>query len=154
MPRLLTAAFLFLAVCGSIACQKYTETLVDSPRRVGEGMTISTLRSIGQAQTAYSLTNSGEYGTFEQLVAGGHLDARFNSSKPKVQGYFLTMTVNNQSQGAAQSSYYCNADPDPAMNPGGRHFFLASDSPQLYVNPTKPATSDDEPLRSDEPLRP
>ena len=147
MARLLMAGFLFLAGCGSLACQRYTETLVDSPRRVDEGVAISTLRSIGQAQTAYSVTNSGDYGTFEQLVAGGHLDARFNSSKPTLYGYFLTMTVNNRSSGTAQSSYHCNADPDPAVNPAGRHFFLGSDSPQLHVNPTKPATSDDEALQ-------
>jgi hypothetical protein len=138
------AGFLFLGGCGSLACQKYTQTLVESPRRVDERVAISTLRSIGQAQTAYSVTNSGDYGTFEQLVAGGNLDARFNSSNPKLYGYILTMTVANQSSGAAQSSYRCNADPDPAMNPAGRHFYLGSDSPELRVNPTKPATPNDE----------
>ncbi len=143
MVRFLMAGFLFLASCGSLACQRYTETLVESPRRVDERVAISTLRSIGQAQTAYSLTNSGDYGSFEQLVAGGHLDARFNSSKPKLYGYFLTMTVANRSSGA-QSSYHCNADPDPAVNPAGRHSYLGSDSPELRVNPTKPATANDE----------
>lgn len=138
------AGILFLAGCGSPACQSYTDTLVDSPRRVDERVAISTLRSIGQAQTAYSLSNSGDYGSFEQLVAGGHLDARFNSSKPKLNGYFVTMTVNNRSAGVAQSSYYCNADPEPAVNPGGRHFYLGSESPELHVNPTKPATANDE----------
>lgn len=144
MVRFLMAGFLFLAVYGSIACRSYTDTLVESPRRVDERVAISTLRSIGQAQTAYSLTNSGDYGSFEQLVANGHLDARFNSSKPKLAGYFLTMTVANRSSGAAQSSYHCNADPDPAVNPAGRHFYLGSDSPELRVNPTKPATANDE----------
>ena len=147
MVRLMVIGFLFLAGCGFVACQKYTETLVDSPRRVDDAVAISALRSIGQAQTAYSVSNSGDYGTFEQLVEGGHLDARFNSSKPKMGGYFLTMTVNNRSSGAAQTSYHCNADPDPAVNPAGRHFFLGSDSPQLYVNQTKPATADDEALK-------
>jgi hypothetical protein len=143
MVRSLIAGFLFLTACGSLGCGSYTETLVDSPRRVDERVAVSTLRSVGQAQTAYSLTNSGDYGTFEQLVAGGHLDSRFGSSKPKLYGYFLTMTVNNQSSGAGQSSYYCNADPDPAVNPAGRHFYLGSDSPELHVNPTKPATASD-----------
>ena len=147
MVKFLMAGFLFLASCGFLACQQHTDALVDSPRRVDEGVAISTLRSVGQAQTAYSLTNSGDYATFEQLVAGGHLDARFNSSKPKLYGYFLTMTVNNRSSGAAQSSYYCNADPDPVANPGGRHFYLSSDSPELRVNPTKPATADDPPFQ-------
>lgn len=144
MVKFLVVGFLFLVGFGSIACQRYTETLVESPRRVDEGVAISTLRSIGQAQTAYSVTNSGDYGTFEQLVAGGNLDARFNSTKPKLYGYILTLTVANQSSGAAQSSYHCNADPDPAVNPAGRHFYLGSDSPELRVNPTKPATANDE----------
>ncbi|MCM3904045.1 MAG: hypothetical protein ND866_20275 [Pyrinomonadaceae bacterium] len=143
MVRFLMTGFLFLAACGSLACGSYTETLVDSPRRVDERVATSTLRSVGQAQTAYSLTNSGDYGTFEQLVAGGHLDARFNSSKPKLYGYFLTMTVSNRSSGGGQSSYHCNADPDPAVNPVGRHFYLGSDSPELRVNPTEPATATD-----------
>ncbi len=117
---------------------------MESPRRVDERVAVSTLRSIGQAQTAYSLTNSGDYGSFEQLVAGGHLDARFNSSKPKLDGYLLTLNVANRSSEAAQSSYHCNADPDPAVNPSGRHFYLGSDSPELRVNPTKPATANDE----------
>jgi len=147
MVRLLIAGFLFLAGCGSIACQRYTDTLVESPRRVDEGVAISTLRSIASAQTAYSLTNSGDYGTFEELVAGGHLDPRFNSSKPRLYGYFLTMTVNNRSSGAAESSYQCNADPDPAANPAGKHFYLSSDSPELRVNPTQPATANDKPFQ-------
>lgn len=143
MVRFSPAGLLFLAACGSLACGSYTETLVDSPRRVDEKVATSTLRSVGQAQTAYSLTNSGDYGTFEQLVAGGHLDARFNSTKPKLYGYVLTMTVSNRLSGAGQSSYYCNADPDPAVNPAGRHFYLGSESPELHVNPTKPATASD-----------
>ena len=83
MIRLCGSGVSFLPYGGSLACQTYTDTLVESPRRVDERVAVSTLRSIGQAQTAYSLTNSGDYGTFEQFVAGGHLDARFNSSKPR-----------------------------------------------------------------------
>lgn len=143
MIRLFGVALLLLTVGGSFACQTYTDTLVESPRRVDERVAVSTLRSIGQAQTAFSLTNSGDYGTFEQLVAGGHLDARFNSSQPRIYGYFLTMTVSNRSSGASESSYECNADPDPAVNPAGRHFYLGSDSPELRVNPNAPASAND-----------
>src|SRR5688500_2785612 len=141
--RLCGIALLLLTLGGSFACQTYTDTLVESPRRVDERVAVSTLRSIGQAQTAFSLTNSGDYATFEQLVTGGHLDARFNSSKPRIYGYFLTMTVSNRSSGASESSYGCNADPDPAVNPAGRHFYLSSDSPELRVNPSAPASAND-----------
>ncbi len=144
MIRFLLLGSLLLTGFGALACGGYTDTLVESPRHVDERVAVSTLRSIGQAQTAFSLTNSGDYGSFEQLVAGGHLDARFNSSKPKLYGYFLTMTVDNRSSGAAQSSYHCNADPDPTENQAGRHFYLGSDSPELRVNQKTPATANDE----------
>jgi hypothetical protein len=144
MIRFLLLGFLSLTGLGALACGGYTDTLVESPRRVDERVAVSTLRSIGQAQTAYSLTNSGDYGSFEQLVAGGHLDARLNSSKPKLYGYLLTLNIANRSSGPAQSSYHSNADPDPAVNPAGRHFYLGSASPELRVNPTKPATANDE----------
>lgn len=144
MIRFLLIGFLFLAGLGALACQSYTTTLVESPGRLDERVAISTLRSIAQAQTAYSLSNSGDYARFEQLVAGGHLDSRFSSRQPKVGGYILTMTVANGSSGGAESSYHCNADPDPAVNPAGRHFYLGSASPEIRVNLTKPATASDE----------
>lgn len=146
MIRLLLLGSLFVAGLGALACQSYTTTLVESPRRVDERVAISTLRSIAQAQTAYNLTNSGAYGSFEQLVAAGHLDSRFSSGQPKFGGYVLNMTVSNSS-GGAESSYHCNADPDPAVNPAGRHFYLGSASPELHVNATKPATANDEAFR-------
>lgn len=143
MIRSVVAGFLFLAACGSFACGGYTNTLVESPGRVDERVATSTLRAIGSAQSAYSLATSGAYGSFEQLVAGGYLDSRFSSNQPKVGGYILTMTVANSSAGAG-SSYHCNADPDPAVNAAGRHFYIGSASPEIRVNPTTPATVNDE----------
>jgi hypothetical protein len=143
MIRTLLLGSLFLSGLGTLACQSYTNTLVESPGRVNEGVVVSTLRSVSSAQSAYSLGNSGAYGTFEQLVAGGHLDSRFSSSQPKVGGYILTMTISNAS-GGSDSSYQCNADPDPTANQKGRHFYLGSTSPEIHVNLTKPATASDE----------
>jgi hypothetical protein len=147
MIRFLLLGSLLLTGLGALACQSYTNTLVESPRRVDERVAISTLRSIAQAQIAYSLSNSGDYGSFEQLVAGGHLDSRFSSSQPHLGGYILTMTVANKSSGGAQSSYHCNADPDPAVSQAGPHFYLGSASPEIRVNSTKPATANDEAFR-------
>jgi len=143
MARILLPGFLFVAGLGALACQSYTTTLVESPGRVDEQIAISTLRTIAQAQSAFSLSNSGVYGSFQQLVASGHLDSRFSSSQPKVGGYILTLTVTNSS-GGAESSYHCNADPDPASNRAGRHFYVGSASPEIRVNPSKPATANDE----------
>ena len=142
MIRTLLLGSLFLTSLGAVACQSYTTTLVESPGRIDERVAISTLRSIASAQTAYSVTNSGAYGSFEQLVAGGHLDSRFSSSHPKAGGYVLTMTVANSSSGG-ESSYYCNADPDAAANQTGRHFYLGSASLEIRANLTKPATAND-----------
>ena len=144
MIRFLLVGSLFLTGLGALACQSYTTTLVESPGRVDERVATSTLLTVAQAQTAYSLSNSGDYGSFEQLVAGGHLDSRFSSSQPHLGGYILTMTVANRSSGGTVSSYHCNADPDPAVNPAGRHFYLGSASPEIRVNLTKPATANDE----------
>ena len=143
MIRTLLLASLFLTGLGALACQSYTTTLVESPGRVDEQAALSTLRSIASAQTAYSLSNSGAYATFEQLVAGGHLDSRFSSSQPRIGGYVMTMTV----AGGAESSYSCNADPDPTANQKGRHFFVGSASPEIRVNLTKAATANDEVLQ-------
>jgi hypothetical protein len=146
MSRFILCCCLIFAVLGMLACQSYTTALVESPGRVDERVAISTLQSISQAQTAYSLTHSGAYGSFEQLVAEGHLDSRFSSGQPKFGGYIMTMTVSNPSSGV-DNSYHCNADPDPAANAAGRHFYLGSGSPGLRVNATKPATASDEPFR-------
>jgi len=141
MIRTLLLGCLFLTGLGALSCQSYTTTLVESPGRVDERVALSTLRLISSAQTAYSLSNSGAYGSFDQLVAAGHLDSRFSSSQPRVGGYLLTMTV---ASSGAESSYYCNADPDPAANQKGRHFYLGSASPEIRFNLTKAATANDE----------
>ena len=140
MIRTLLLGSLLLTALGALACQSYTTTLVEAPGRVDERVALSTLRTIASAQTVYSLSNSGSYGSFAQLVAAGQLDSRFSASQPKVGGYILTMTVS----GGAESSYQCNADPDPAANQNGRHFYLGSASPEIRVNLTKAATATDE----------
>lgn len=142
MIRLLLLGSLLVAGLGTLACQSYTTTLVESPGRVDERSALSTLRTIASAQAVYSLSNSGAYGSFEQLVAAGLLDSRFSSSQPRLGGYVLTMTVANSSGGTG--SYYCNADPDAAANQKGRHFYLGSASPEIRVNSTKAATATDE----------
>lgn len=147
MVRVLLIALPFIAGLNTLACQSYTDSLDQGSRPVNEKVAISTLRSIAQAQSAYSVSNSGDYGTFEQLAAGGYLDSRFNSSKPKVYGYVLTMTVANRSAGMGESSYHCNADPDEAENPAGRHFYVSSSSTGIHVNSKNPASASDEILQ-------
>ena len=144
MFRLIAVTLSCLICIVSLSCQNYSTGLQQSVARADETSAIGALRAVATAQQVYALSNGDNYASFQQLSQGGYLDARFNSSKPRLYGYFLTMTVNNRSSGAAQSSYQCNADPDPAANPAGKHFYLSSDSPELRVNPTQPATASDE----------
>ena len=144
--RFLPAVVLSLCMAW-LSCQSYTSELAQSPGRMDEAAAISTMRSIGRAQTAYNLNNSGNYATFEQLVAGGYLDSRFNTSKPKIYGYILTMNTESGSGSAGESSYSCSADPDPSVNKSGRHFYLDSTSDVIHVNPSEPASPKDETIR-------
>lgn len=142
MYRVLILAIFILACLPSSSCQSYTTTLTESPGRVDEGVTISTLRSIATAQTSYSVGNDGNYGTFTELSEGGFLDSRFNSQQPVLNGYVLTMTTSEKSADGA--SYSCNADPEntPA-NARGRHFYIDSASGIIHVNPTQQASAND-----------
>jgi hypothetical protein len=99
------------------------------------------LHSITAAQQTYSTTNSGHFGTFEQLVSGGYLDERFKSATPKIRGYVLTLTVSEQ---GGEPSYSVNADPEPPL--AGRHFYFDSVSTITHVNPSQAASSTDPPL--------
>jgi Tfp pilus assembly protein PilE len=144
MLRCLVLVLLLIACMASLNCQSYTSGLVQSSGRADEAVLFATMRSIGRAQAAYNLSNSGDYGTFEQLAGGGHLDSRFNTSKPKIYGYILTMSANSGPGSAGESSYACNADPDPSVKRAGRHFYLDSASPLIHVNATQPASAKDE----------
>ena len=146
MLRSLTLCVLIVCVT-SLNCSKpYTTTLERGLSGANETVAITTLRTIASAQTTYSVTNGGDYGTFEQLASGDYLDKRFDSSAPKISGYILTMTVSPKSSGASESFYNCRADPDPANNPG-RHFYIDSTSRELHVNATRPASANDELLQ-------
>lgn len=146
MLRPLTLCVLIICITSLNCKQTYTTSLEQGLNRPNETVAITTLRTIASAQTAYSVTNGGDYGTFEQLAAGDYLDKRFDSSAPKLSGYVLTMTVSPKSSGASESFYNCRADPDPANNPG-RHFYIDSTSRELHVNATQPASAKDEVLQ-------
>lgn len=146
MKRNLFFGLFLLACLAALNCQPYSSGLQKSSARVDEGAALSNLRAITRAQTAYSITNANEYATFEQLVTGGYLDGRFKTSKPKFYGYVFTMTVSPKS-GSGEGSYSLNADPDPALKATGRHFYVGSDSSEIHVNATQPATASDETVK-------
>lgn len=144
MFRYSIAAILLLGCCAAWACQSYTGGLQQSTTRVDETAVISAIHTVATAQRMYSISNSGSYATFQQLVQGGSLDSRFDSDKPKIKGYVLAMTV-SKGAGSGEDSYTINADPEGAGPQAGRHFFTDS-SGMIHVNPSQPATANDPPI--------
>jgi hypothetical protein len=135
-------ALLVAACIGFTSCQTYTTGLQQGSARADEGAAMAHMRAITRAQTAYSISNPGDYGTFEQLAAGGYLDSRFNTSQPKYYGYVFTMKVSPKS-GSSEGSYGLYADPDPALKASGRHLYFDSSSSQIHVNATQQASASD-----------
>ncbi|MEP6569199.1 MAG: hypothetical protein ABJC10_05435 [Acidobacteriota bacterium] len=134
-------AFLALAVligCASLACQSYSTGLQTGVTRADETAALGALRTIATVQQTYSVSNSGNYATFQQLVAGDYLDSRFNSEKPALRDYVLTMTVGSDSGGPY---YRCNADPIPPKE--GTHYYIDSSANALHINQSQPASASD-----------
>ncbi|HWN10902.1 MAG TPA: hypothetical protein VNO50_16820 [Pyrinomonadaceae bacterium] len=143
MNRLLFLISLLVASLVTLNCQSYTTGLEQNAGRADEGAVFAQMRAITRAQSAYSITNANEYGTFEQLAAGSYLDGRFNTSGPKFYGYVFTMSVTPKT-GSSEGSYRLNADPDPELKGTGRHFYIDSNSSRIHVNATQPASETDE----------
>lgn len=131
-----------IVIVGSSACQDYTSGLQQSVARADEAAATTTLRAISVAQRAYSITNSGEYGTLQQLADGGFLDSRYVTGKP-IKDYVLTVKVSPKAPGAAEGSFTCNADPERSGERAGRHFYIDSTSTDIHVNDTQPASATD-----------
>lgn len=145
MFRCTMIAVLLLACCAGLSCQSYTSGLQQSRTRVDETAIISAIHTVVSAQRMYSISNSGSYATFRQLVQGGSLDVRFDSDQPRIKGYVLAMNVTQKGSAAEEDSYTINADPEAAGPQAGRHFFTDS-SGMIHVNPSQPATAADPPL--------
>ena len=142
MRRTFAKGLLLIFSLSTFSCQTYTTEMTQGSSRADEGAATANMRAISRAQVAYNISNPGDYATFEQLVSGGYLDNRFNTSNPKYYGYVFTMTVTPKS-GSTEGSYKLNADPDPALKALGRHFYLDSTSTAMHVNASQPASASD-----------
>jgi hypothetical protein len=139
MFRFTLLALTFLICFASLSCQSYTSGLQQSVTRADETAATGTLQTIATAQQTYAFSNGDNYGSFQQLVGGGYLDARFNADKPLIKDYVLSMEVGRDAEGAF---FRCNADPaDNSVKPG-RHFYI-DQSRTLRANATQPATASD-----------
>ncbi len=143
MNRPAVVAFFILACAASLSCQSYTGGLQQSVSKTDEISAIAAMHTIVAAQRTYSLSNGGDYGTFQQLSEGGFLDSRFNYSKPQLKDYVLTMDVVQKSGNDSPSSFSCNADPKRVDQQLSRHFYIDSSSPEIHVNAGQKATAKD-----------
>ena len=134
---LLMLVVLFCAV--SFACQSYSTGLQRSVARADETAATGALRTIATAQQTYAVTNGGAYASFPQLCAGGYLDSRFNSEKPVLKDYTLTMETGSDADGPY---FHANAEPNGTGPQAGRHFYIDQSS-ALRVNATQVATHAD-----------
>ncbi|HSS21832.1 MAG TPA: hypothetical protein VLL54_17295 [Pyrinomonadaceae bacterium] len=140
MFRLTTLALTILCLLTTLSCQSYSSGLEKTVAVADETAVTGTLHTIALAQQSYATANSGAYGTFAELAAGGFLDSRFSAEKPRIKDYAFTMEVGKDAGGP---SYKCSADPsDSAVRPG-RHFQIDSTSDKVHVNPTQPASASD-----------
>ncbi len=139
MSKFALLATTIMICLASLSCQNYSAGLEKTVARADETTALGALHTVSVAQQTYSISNSGNYGTFPQLCAGGYLDSRFNSDRPPMKDYVLTMEVGSSAQGPL---YKISADP-AGNGPQGRHFYVDSSSTVLHVNPTQPASASD-----------
>jgi hypothetical protein len=122
-----------------VSCQNVSTPLEKTVARADETVATGALHTIATAQQTYSISNNGNFGTFQQLAGGGYLDSRFNSEQPALRDYVLTMEVGS---GADGPYFRCHADPAGA-GPQGRHFYIESGSNFIRVNSTQAASASD-----------
>jgi hypothetical protein len=136
-----SAVLIFTLLIGfaSQSCQSYSTGLQQSLARADETAATGTLHTIATAQQTYALTNGDKYGSFQELCEGGYLDTRFNSDKPAIKDYVLSMEVGRDSDGPF---FRLKADPADNGTKPGRHFYI-DQSRTVRVNATQPATASD-----------
>jgi Tfp pilus assembly protein PilE len=143
MLRFAVFALSVLICIASLSCQPYSTGLQQSVARADETSAKAALHTIAVAQQTYSVSNGGDFGTFQQLSEAGYLDSRFNYSKPAIRDYVLTMEVAPKSEGQPAGFYSCNADPVTTGAKVGTHFYIDSTSSDLHINPSESATAKD-----------
>ena len=130
------AIFIGLVTIANSGCGM--QDMVKSVQRGNEAVVLTNLRSIQQAQQAFSITSGGRFGTFDELVKGGLLNDTFKGQKPVLTDYAYTMTLSKAKNGAP--FYSVNADPNN-VNSGTAHFYIDSNTNQIKFDEKGPATS-------------
>jgi hypothetical protein len=145
---LIALCVVFSQGCGD-SVEQTTNAYIKARPGADEAAIAMTLKQIASAQQNYLLTRaSNSYGTFDQLVEAGFLDARFKGSAPVTHGYVFNMKLVEARDGQSPS-FSVNADPQPSRErpvTGTRHYYLDSSASAIRVNPDRPATASDAPL--------
>jgi prepilin-type N-terminal cleavage/methylation domain-containing protein len=119
-------------------------------KQANEAAAVKTIRTISEQQMLYyNGHNRSTFGTFEQMLKDGMLDARFsNGTTPVVEGYVFSLKVIQKSTGQP-ASYTINADPQQSEGVGAtgkNHFYSDSNASTIHVNADQPAAPTDPPL--------
>jgi prepilin-type N-terminal cleavage/methylation domain-containing protein len=122
-----------------------------SVRATNEAAALSHLQRIATQQiTYYNTRNRSGYATFDQLVEGGFLDAKWKGDTPVVDGYVYTITITPKSS-SQPAGFGINANPQKPTGltaTGNQFFYIGSDTGTTHANATKPATAQDPPVGS------
>lgn len=144
--RLWILLYAFMFAIQLTSCQSFTDTTVKSKSAANEAAAIAAFRTISSAETAYSVTHDGDYGTFEDLVKAGNLDARFDGDKPVIGGYVLSIKTTSKDGDVKPASYSVNGDPQQGIaagSTGTRHLYMDSVDSAIHVNPNQTAGPSD-----------
>jgi prepilin-type N-terminal cleavage/methylation domain-containing protein len=122
-----------------------------SVRSANEAAALTHLQRLATQQITYFNTkNRSGYGSFDQLVEGGYLDAKWKGDSPVVDGYIYTITLRPKS-GTEPAYFGVNANPQKPTGltaTGSQFFYIGSDSGTTTANPEKPASATDPPVGS------
>ena len=112
-------------------------------RAGNEAATVQNLRTIAAVEIQYFNTHNRTFGAFDQLIKEQMLSSKFAGNPVNADGYVFAMKLTPRT-GQSPSSYTLNADPISEAS-GRNHFYLASFTNQIHINPDKPAGPSDPP---------
>lgn len=111
-------------------------------RSGNEAAALQHLKTIAASEIQYYNTHNRNFGTFDQLIKDGLLDARFGGEV--VDGYTFALRVTSKTA-SGPTSYTLNADPQDS-NTGKNHFYVDSTGGEIHVNADQPARATDPPI--------
>lgn len=110
-------------------------------RAGNEAATLQHLKTIQAVEIDYYSTHNRAFGTFDQMVKEGMLTNRFSGESQIIEGYVFTLKVTPRATNLP-ASYTLRADPQTEFT-GKNHFYIDSNSGDIYVNADQPANATD-----------